>query len=449
MIATRDMTKGNIPRLMIRFSIPILLGSTIDILYTMGDSMVLGRIAGLGAFAAVGATGFYLWLIICLSAGFTSGFDGVFGRKFGAGDKDGLNRAIATAIVLSAATGLALTAAGILLAPHALRQMHTPPELIADALLYARIRLFALPVAAVGRTLCAAFYALGNSRLPFVAGLISMAINLVLDITLLLFTPLGVAAVAIGTVAGQVFSCIYVALSMRRLGAVDLSRAHWRADARTIKELIKVGAPLSVRDFPSAIVALLIQSKVNALGMAYVAGVAAAKGLYSVVFALGDAFSGSVAPFISQNHGAQRFDRISRGMRAAHAILLVCVGATIAVVLPLMPQFLSLFIEADDPSAPRAIAAGVRQLRLILYFLPFHYISTLYRCALRGLGDGLMPMLSGFAEAGARVACLAFMPALIGGETAAYLAEVIGWPCMVLLLVFAYRAVYRRARRAA
>jgi Na+-driven multidrug efflux pump len=160
--------------------------------------------------------------------------------------------------------------------------------------------------------------------------------------------------------------------------------------------------------------------------------------------ALGEAFTGAVAAFVSQNLGARRFERISAGMRFSHMAMLAFVGVTIAAMLPFMRGLLCLYIDGADPNAPQAMAAGLRQLRLILLFLPAHYIVILHRAALRGLGDGLAPLLSGFIEALARVGCLALLPVFLGGEWSAYLAEVIGWPFMLVFLHVAHRRLNRR-----
>lgn len=442
-----DMTTGSPLRRILTFVAPMLLGQVLSMLHVFVDATVLGRLVGFDAFAAVGASGYLYWVVSCLSSGMAGGIGSVFARRFGAGNRPGLRAAIAMAYALAALLGGALSIGGACGAGPLLRLLDTPADIYPMAADYLRVRFSFLWLgffANVTRRLC---YALGDSRTPLLSNALAVALNLVLNIALVLLTSLGAVGVALATAIAELVGTLLCLGRLRRADVLPRTRAHWRYDAAALREHLRVGIPLSLRDLPSATLALVVQQQINLYGTAYVAGVAAAKQLYVVLFSAGEAIAAANGMFVGQNTGAGLYGRVTRGMRVSRLASLGGAAALAGIVWLLRAPLLGLFIAGEGAQVALGMQVALAQLALMLVCLPAYYMTMLYREALGGLGNGVGPMVSGLLEAGTRVASVLLLPGLIGA-TGLYISEVVGWPVMMVQLAICYSLLLRKQGRA-
>ena len=439
MKSTGNMTTGRPFRLLVGFAVPLMAGDLCQQLYTLVDGAVVGRLLGLEAFAAIGAAGFLYWLAFVVILAFTHGFEILLAQRFGAGNQVGVRKALAMSLVLGGAAGLVLGAACALAASPVLAVMNTPSELQQDAALYLRVLFAGLWITFSYNMLAAAFRAFGDSATPLRALLVSTALNILLDIVLVLATPLGVAAVAVATLLAQLFAVGFCWVKLAALAELFPRRADFRFDRETAGTLLRLGAPLGLRDCLAALGGAVIQYVVNGYGTAVIAGVTAAKKLYSLLFLVGGGMEGATATFLAQNFGAGRYDRMTQGVKVARRILLAGAAAIAALALLLGRRVLGLFLAGS----PAAVDAGMGQLTACLILLPALYLLFLYRSGLQSMGNTVMPLVSGVIETVVRIAAALALPRLLG-VAGIYLAEAAAWPVMAVQLYIAYRVVFQK-----
>jgi Na+-driven multidrug efflux pump len=209
MATTKDMTVGKPAALMLRFAVPLLLSSVMWIVHSTVDGIILGRFIGISAFAAVGASSFIYWVVSCLPTGMVNAFGAIFAQRFGAKDTRGLNIAVATSIWIIMILGGTLGAGGFAATDTVLRLLDTPPEILAETQIYLKIMFLCLPIRFMGTTGSSIFFAVGNSRIPFVSSIICIISNIILSLIVVLFTPFGIAGVAVATLLADLFAKLF------------------------------------------------------------------------------------------------------------------------------------------------------------------------------------------------------------------------------------------------
>jgi putative MATE family efflux protein len=441
------MTEGQPSGLLIRFAIPLMIGTMVQQLYTIADSMVVGRLIGVNAFAAVSAGGVLYWLVLVILLGFSNGFGILIAQRFGAGDYSGLRRSCASSLRLALFIGAGLTLVFLILVKPLLILMNTPPEILNDTVLYLRILFGGIIGTFVYNVVFSAFRAMGDSRTPLYVFIVSSVLNIVLDIALVLYTPLGVAAVAAATIGVQFLSAAFGLWFLVKNTEMKFTREDFIFDPTVTRELLRLGAPLGAHSCAAAIGGIIIQYVINGYGTVFIAGVAAAKKLYSLLFIIGGGIEGAAASFVAQNYGAGHFDRIKKGVMSARRIMF----AGLIIIIPSMFFFgrniLGLFISGDDAQVNAVLNAAVSQLRVCLVLLPFLYMLFLYRASVQSMGNSFMPMVSGLLEAGLRIAAVFVLPVFFG-KWGVFIAEPVGWPVIALQLFFVYLSVFRKKSRA-
>ena len=435
----KDMTEGKPLRLMVNFSIPLLLGNALQMAYAIADSAVLGRVLGVNAFASVGASVSMQWFVLSLVLGTTQGFGVIAGQRFGAGDLQGLRRALSTSAYLSLGLGMSIGAAGIMGSGAMLRLLNTPPELLGGSIIYVGFVMGGLPLTFIYNMLGFSLFALGDSKSPLKAMIISSLVNIALDFALV--APFGIAGVAAATPLAQSAACVFSWAALRKTGFLKGGR--FRPDAASARALLRIGLPLGLRNAVIEVGGLAIQRYVNNYGVEFVAGVAAAKRMYGLLMIFGGAIEAAAATFVAQNFGAGLQARVKRGVRGGLVLAMASSALIMAIVLPFGRAILSLLVEGEPAQIAVVLDAGSRQLSMLALGLPVLSLLFLYRSALQGVGNALIPMLSGFLELAVRISVLLFLTGALG-ETSVLLAECAGWaPAAMLLLASYYYAAHK------
>ena len=436
---TIDMTRGRPIPLLLKFAYPIMLTSILQQLYSLADSMIVGRFLGISAFAAVGAAGFIAWLPQNMLLGLTHGFSIVLSQQFGAGDKAGFKLANRRAAILSAGFTVFFTIVLIIFRDKLLALLKTPAELMEYARDYLLIIYLGLIFHGMFNWAASALRAMGDSKTPMIAMFASSAINIALDIVLIKLIPLGVAGVALATVMAQLASlciCLYK-LHSAYPEFPPLAKA---IPDGSIGQLLKMGLPPMFRDGVIAVGGLYVQRVINTFGVAFVAGMTAANCYFSILSMLGGSLEGAVATYCGQNTGANRNDRVRSGVRSGALLTLIFACITILAAYFSAPYLIRL-ITGD--SAAEALKTGIFALRCSACFLPALHLLFLYRAALQGMGDAVTPMLSGFMELGMRVVCVLALTEYIG-PVAACIADGLGWLAAAILLMAKYLFTLQR-----
>jgi putative MATE family efflux protein len=441
-----NMTDGGPLGLYVSFAVPVIASNVFYQLYTLVDGVVASRVIGIGAFAAISAAGFFYMLIVEAVLGFSQGAGTRFAQLYGAADYDKARNSAAVSVIIAVAAGAVLGLLCMAVATPVLTAMHTPPEIMGDALTYLYCMFAGLVPTFLYRLLSSVFYGMGDSRAPLAALVIGSVTDTVLTVVLALTTPLGVAAIGLSTVFSQLIAAAYLIIRLFKSKELRFSRPDFRITLPAVTGLLRISLPNSARNAVSALGGVVIQYFINGYGVAFIAGVAAAKRLYVVLFFVMDAMEPAISTFIAQNFGAGRLDRVKAGMTTATRIILISSASIMVLMFFFGEFFLGLLIGNGAEIAP-VMAVALGQLRICLILLPTLYLLILYRSGLQGLGKTSLTLASGLAEGGLRIAAILLLPRFLG-ETGVYISEVIGWPVCAAMLFGMYMRCYRGERQA-
>lgn len=443
---TIDMTQGRPLSLLLRFAVPLMLGSLCQILYATADGAVVGRIVGIDAFASIGAANFLTLLVFEMILGLTQGFGVVFAQLFGKKDYGSLRSAVAAAILLSTVISALFTFTGLTFIKPVLLLMDTPADILPSAQVYVCWMYAGIAVTLANRLFSTLLLSLGNSKAPVTANVTSCVLNILLDLLFAAVFHWGVAGVAAATIAAQMGSAIYCAVKIWSIPHMHLSRQDFSISSSLIKELLRLGVPMALRNGVIAVGGLFIQTSINGYGKLFVAGMAASEKFFELITFTGSSFEGAFGIYSAQNFGAGDMPRLKKGLY--YSILLSLSGAFImAVIVAIFGKELIGFLIAGDPYELQQITqTGYEYLVILALTVPLMFLLCLYRAGLQGMGDALMPTLSGFVELGIRIISVLSLSEILG-KWAIYFASPLGWLMAMLLLCISYHKMYHRQIR--
>ena len=318
---TRDMTVGNPVKLIVSFSIPLLIGNLFQQLYSMVDAVIVGQFLGVDALAAVGTTGPLSFLILGFVMGMTGGFSVLVAQRFGAGDYDGMRHTVAMSVLLSVVLCIVMTALSVAVCRPLLVAMNTADNIIDMAYDYI-IVIFAGTFANILYNLLSGILrALGDSRTPLYFLILSSLLNVVLDIFCVVNLQMGVAGAGYATVLSQFISGLLCLLyMMKKFPILHLQKKDWVFRRATCLHLLKVGAPMAFQFSITAIGVITLQGAVNSFGSSVTAGFTAASKVETLTQQLMSTLSTTTATFVGQNLGAGKMHRIREGVRRCRQI---------------------------------------------------------------------------------------------------------------------------------
>jgi putative MATE family efflux protein len=433
----RNMTQGSPLKLLITFALPLMAGNVFQQLYTIVDTAVVGQVLGVGALAALGSADWPNWMVLGIIQGITQGFSILMAQHFGAGDHRELSRSIGTSITLCTISAVVLLVCGQAAAYPVLKLLNTPDNIMGNALLYLRIVFGGIPVIMAYNLLASILRAMGDSKTPLYAMIVAALINVGLDLLFVMGFHWGVAGAAIATVIAQVFSSIYCFLNIRKITVIKLQKSDFRLRGNQTGTLLKLSSPIALQNAIIAVGGMVVQSVINHYGMLFIAGFTATNKLYGLLEIAATSYGYAVTSYVGQNLGAKLLSRIKKGMHSATIVALATSAVILAAMLLFGKLFLSLFISGTPEEVSQSMDIAYHYLSIMAIFLPILYMLHIYRSALMGLGDTVVPMLSGFAEMAMRIGVAVLLPLAIGQEGIFY-AEVAAWTAAAVILVLAY-----------
>ena len=376
-----DLTGGPLLRSMIIFAIPLILSNVFSSLYHAADMAVLARFAIGNEVASVGSTSALTSLFLNTSIGLGVGANVILARAFGEKDTERVQTVISTSIFTGAILGVILAVVGSLFVPVGLNMIDCPQECFDDARLYASIYILGMPFYLVYNYASAVIRVSGDSERPLYYMIAGGLTNIVLNIIFCFIMPYKVLAVALATLASNALGAF---LSVRRLVIMD-GMAHWdikhaRFDFRTFGKMLRYGLPSAFTLLLYPICNLQIQAGVNSHGPTAIAGSTASMQYESIVNNACAAFTATAMPFIGQNIGAKKPQRVFRSFFYAQAME-SSVAILLAVPIVLLGRYLlPLFTGADVA----AVDAGLTRMRYVLLFYPF--AMTIFGTTIQAFG---------------------------------------------------------------
>ncbi len=395
-VMTRNLTSGPPTRLIVLFTLPLLVGTLFQQLYAFTDAAVVGRMIGVDALAAVGACGSLQFLLIGFTWGASGGLAIPTARHFGAGDMPAMRRSVAAGALISVAVAAVVSVVGLVYGPALLRLLHTPPELMADASTFLQVTFLGASATVAFNFLAATIRALGDSRTPLVFLVISCVLNAGLVALFIGVLHLGVGGAALATVLAQLVSVgLCLALVARRMPELHLRREDFRLTRAEVGEPAKLGITMGFQMSVIAVGSLMLQYGTNGLGADAVAAFTSAARIDQLAAAPLNSFGLAMATYVAQNRGARQWRRIRVG---TFRISLVAMG--VAVVLGLVN------ITLGEPITRLFVGDGEEQVvawshqYLVVQGSLYVILALVFvvRNAIQGLGATGVPTIAGFLE---------------------------------------------------
>ena len=384
-----DMCNGPLLGKILLFALPLMLSGILQLLFNAADVVVVGRFSGSHALAAVGSTGALINLLVNVFLGLSIGTNVLTAQYFGAKNEKGLSETVHTSILLSFVFGVLLIAVGILLAKPLLRLMATPDEVLDQAALYMQIYFVGMPAMMAYNFGAAILRAIGDTRRPLYYLLMSGVVNVILNLCFVVVFHMGVAGVALATVASQMISAFLVLRCLIKSdGMYRLELRKLRLYKDKVINMARIGLPAGIQGAIFSISNVLIQSSINSFGSIAMAGNTAAGNLEGFVYTSMNSIYQTALSFTSQNMGAGNHKRIRK-------ILGICliVVTVIGLVMGLGGYAMGETLLGIYSSDPEVIQYGIRRLSLVCapYFLCGLMDVTVG--SLRGMGYSFMPMV--------------------------------------------------------
>ena len=440
---TLDMTKGSPAGLIIRFALPLMVGNVFQQLYTVVDTMVVGKALGVGALAALGACDWLYWLLISMVQGLTQGFSVLMAQAFGAKETEKLRHVVGLSAVLCAvSTGILLILGQLFMEP-VLVLLQTPEAILGNATLYLRIMCAGLPILMIYNLLACILRSLGDSKTPLYAMITACFVDIALDLVFVLAFRWGIAGAAAASLTAQAGSAAICLLRLSKMEELKLRREHLRRDWRLIGNLLRLGGSMAFQFMIIAIGGLAVQFVVNGFGVIFIAGFTATNKLYGILEIAATSFGFAIVTYVGQNLGADRMDRIRLGQRSAY---LLAIGTSLiisAAMLIFGKAILGSFISGTPEEFDSALNIAYRYLQVMSLGLPLLYVLYVVRSSLQGLGNASCPFISGVAELIVRVAVAMTLPALVGTE-GIFFAEILAWLAADVVLLTGWFITLRK-----
>ena len=441
----RDMTKGNPGRLILMFAVPLMVGNVFQQLYTMVDTVVVGQVAGVQALAALGAVEWIMWMVLGVSSGITQGFAILMAQDYGARKWKQLKKTVAHSYVLTTITAVLLFLTSQIFAHWILSFLNTPDNIIGMSLLYLRIVFCGIPVVAAYNVFAGVLRSLGNSRTPLVAMVIAAGINIILDLVFVAGLHMGVAGAALATVIAQCFSALYCFIIVRKIEIVHITKEDFRAVPGLNRKLLSLGTPILFQDVIISVGGLAVQFVVNGYGFLFVAGFTATNKLYGILEMAAISYGYAIVTYVGQNLGAGQISRIKKGVHVS-GFLAFLTSAFISVMMFIFGKhILRMFISGDPAQTEQVLGIAWHYLSIMASVLCILYFLYVYRSALQGLGDTMIPMLSGVVEFFIRVGVALLLPKIMG-QNGIFYAEITAWTGAAVLLAVSYYIRIRKFR---
>ncbi len=433
-----DLTTGSVSSQFLGFFFPMLLTNLLQQIYSVADTAIVGKGIGDNALGAVGNLASLSFFIIGFSMGITNGFAVIIGQHYGSDDKKDLKKAVSMSIEMSGIIAIVLTIVGFLILNPIVMLMHTDDVILTDCLTYGYIIFSGLTVTIAYNLFSGILRSLGDSRTPFIAIIVSSGVNIVLDYILIFIFHTGVGGAAAATVFAQALSAVICFEKIHRLPEVRITSSDFHPDGKMAFLLMKNGAGMALMNSITAVGSMVVQGFVNKYGVTFTSAYSVCT-RYLNLFMLPALTAGfAISAFVSQNFGAKSPKRIMGGVKVGIGIASVSY-ILLGNIMVFMPQQLAGFmLNADDTIL---LASGY--LRICGIFLILLNLLFIFRSAVQGMGYPFIPMMSGFAEMGLRIAVIIVLLRCIGFNATA-IADAVAWVGALALNAISFFIYYKK-----
>ncbi len=430
---TLDMVNGSPMRTIILFSLPILFGNIFQQLYNVVDTAVIGNVLGDNALAAVGATAALYGVVLGLASGMTNGFAVVLARYYGAADKERVNRTVSLTFALTAVIAVIFTLISVIFLRPVLGFLAIPDNIIGDSQIYLEIILAFMVITLFYNTLAGLLRAIGDSKTPLVALVISTIINIILDIALVKWMHMGVAGAAIATVISQLVSVIYcVVYIIRKCPVLIPHKQYMVMDKGIIADLLTTGLSMGLMYAIVSIGSVALQKSVNSLGQRTITAHTAARKIDDIFMMPLGTLSTAASTFASQNYGAGNMKRVIRGIK--DSLIIAFIWSGICCILAFAGSGLMTRLLTGTTDGLVIDTAS----KYIHINIPFFFVLSfllILRCSLQGVGHKLVPLTGSIIELVFKFGAVGLITPVMGYMGVCITEPVIWTVCGIIVLI--------------
>lgn len=430
----KDMTKGNIPKQLVSFSIPLLLGNMLQLTYNAVDSIIVGRFAGKDALAAVGTANPVMNIVILGITGICIGASVLMSEFFGAGKHEELKKEISTTLLFGVFFSFLVVILGLIFSKGILSILGVPDEILNSAALYLRIIFIGMPFTYLYNAISAAMRSVGDSKTPIRFLALASILNGCLDFVFIAGFKMGVGGAALATVIAEACSALFCIVYIYiKVPLLKLSRDEIKIDKGLLKKTLEHGSITALQQSAQPIGKLLIQGVINPLGVDTIAAFNAVSRVDDFAFTPQQSISHGMMTFVAQNRGAKNGKRVKAGFTIGLQVefcywILICF-----LTLWLKEPIMKLFVSSEGKGM---VSLGVRYLSLMTFFYLLPSFTNGVQGFFRGMGNMKITLVSTIIQISFRVIFVYALVPRIGMEGVAY-ASLIGW-----LFMLAYEVPY-------
>ncbi len=419
----RDLTQGRPDGVLWSFALPMLLSVAFQQIYSIADSIIVGKFVSGDALAAVSASYPITMIFMAVATGLSAGAGVVISRQFGGGENEKVKTSSSTAIISALTAGALMTVIGLALSAPALKLLKTDAAIMGDSVLYLNIYCAGLVFLLLYNICNGVFTALGDSLTPLVLLIFSSVLNIILDLVFVIVFHWGVGGAAWATLAAQGLSAVIsLLLLVFRLKRIESGRFR-RFSAAALKSILKIGVPSILQSSFVSVGNLFIQARVNSFGVDVIAGYGAAIKLNTFAVNCFNTVSNAVSSYTAQNMGAKHVDRVEQGMKAGIRIMIVIALPFTVLLAVFGGPMMSLFVKGGDAAI---VAVGRKMLMIIAPFYVFVGTKIITDGILRGSGAIYAFTTSTFVDLILRVVLCYIFSAFLG-ETGIWMGWPVGW----------------------
>lgn len=437
MARIKTMTEGQPMKLIFAFSLPLMFGNMFQQFYTVVDTMVVGQALGVGALAALGAADWLNWMVLGMIQGISQGFAILMAFEFGAGDYKKLRQVILSSALLACGGSVLMLFIMQAAARPVLELLRTPEEIIGQSLLYLRIMFWGIPIVMAYNVLASILRAMGDGKTPLQAMVVASAVNIGLDLLFVLQFQWGIGGAAAATLIAQACSGLYCVRSLLRITILKFERQDFKPEWYLYRKLMVLGLPMAFQNGIIAVGGMIVQSVVNGFGVLFIAGFTATNKLYGLLEIAATSYGYAMTTYVGQNLGARKIKRIRQGVRAGLVLAMITSAVIAAAMLVFGRVILGWFITGTPEEAAMALDIAYHYLAIMSVCLPILYLLHVVRSSIQGMGDTVLPMLSGVVEFLMRTGAALILPLAMGQEGIFY-AEILAWLGADVVLVASY-----------
>ena len=433
-----DMTRGDPFRLLLQFSLPLFCSNLLQQVYNLTDTALAGHLLGSAALAEIGATAALYGLIMNFAFGMNNGLALTVSRCFGAGEREGIRRAVGWMVTLSAAVSIVLTTVSLLGRGALLQALQVPAEVWDGAAAYLTVILLGIPLTMLYNMEAALLRAVGNSVTPLLFLLFSSVLNVGLDAAFMGLLGMGVRGAAVATVLAQGISAVLGAVYLvRSYPELHFAPAHLKKSTRrAVMNMFWAGMSMGLMSAIYNLGSVALQSSINALGSVYITAQTAARRMAEMYFIPGGALGISVATFSSQNLGAGRRSRIWQSVRAALKIYFVWWLFVLAFTFLLGEPVLRLITGSSDA---RIISNAMLYLKISVPIIPPMAVLVILRNMLQGIRHTVEPLLASALELIGKVIFAVWLVPVWGYRAVCFCEPTTWIICFVFILLAVWR----------